>query len=50
LSSVCQKLSGIKTKLMISLMKNMLGPIGFVLAAIAGLVGFWAYLEKVLGI
>ncbi len=28
----------------------MLGPIGFVLAAIASLVGFWAYLEKVIGL
>jgi len=25
----------------------MLGPVGFVLAAIASLVGFWAYLEKI---
>jgi len=28
----------------------MLGPIGFILTAIAGLVSLWAYLEKVVGI
>jgi hypothetical protein len=35
---------------MIFRIADMLGPIGFVLAAIASLVGFWAYLEKVIGI
>jgi len=29
---------------------GMLGPIGFVLAGIAGLVSLFAYLEKVVGI
>jgi len=28
----------------------MIGPIGFVLTAIASLVSLWAYLEKIVGI
>jgi len=45
-----QKLSGIKIKWMQFWIADMLGPIGFILAAIAGLVGFWAYLEKIVGL
>jgi len=50
LFSFCQKQSGINIKLMTSSMGYMLGPIGFVLAGIAGLVSLIAYLEKVVGI
>ena len=46
----CQKQSGIKIKLMSFGIAHMLGPIGFILAAIASLVGFWAYLEKIVGL
>jgi hypothetical protein len=35
---------------MTSWIAGMLGPIGFVLAGIAGLVSLFAYLEKVVGI
>ncbi|NNL59396.1 MAG: hypothetical protein HKP31_08065 [Nitrosopumilus sp.] len=48
--SFCQKQSRTKIKLMIFWNAHMLGPIGFVLAAIASLVGFWAYLEKIVGL